>query len=702
MQIKPKKFSLPELGLEVEINKFARQAHGAAWIKQGKNVVLSTAVATEPKEFMGFFPLTVEYREKASAAGKIPGGYVKREGKLSDAEVLTSRLIDRPIRPLFPANYFNEVQLLSSVYSADGSFPTGVLATIGSSLALTISDIPFLGPIGAVSASMVNGKWKLNPSYEEEKSSDSNVIIAGTKAGICMVEGHCNSVAEEELVEVLFEAHEMIKKQVDWQLSIKKEIGKEDSMPAEDAVDLDSWEAKISEIVTPDKLAPLFGQAKKIRKEALDKIKQTVTDQFSDDIGAGTVSSTIVNFCFQNVVKKILPDIIAEKNMRIDGRKLDEVRDISTEVGLLPCSHGSAVFTRGETQAIASITLGTAQDAQRVDILHEDEQTERAFMLHYNFPPFSTGEVRFMRAVGRREIGHGYLAETSFYNVLPSQEKFPYTIRSLVDVLESNGSSSMATVCSTTMALMDTGVPIKDMVAGIAMGLIKDSSSQYHVLTDILGEEDAMGLMDFKVTGTDKGIMAFQLDIKDKVGLPRELFVTALTQAKKARLHILGEMRKVMTQPRGEVSELAPRVSSFKIPQDKIGAVIGPAGKNIKEIVAQTETQVDIDDDGTVRLYAKSSNNAKNAERWIRILIGEIETDSVFDGIVRKVVDFGVFVELVPGKEGLVHISTIAKNRQATLGDDITNGDKLIVKVTAYDKDSGRIRLVAPDLKAPK
>ena len=702
MQIKPKKFSLPELGLEVEINKFARQAHGAAWIKQGKNVVLSTAVASESKEFMGFFPLTVEYREKASAAGKIPGGYVKREARLSDKEILTSRLIDRPIRPLFPANYFNEVQLLSAVYSADGSFPTGVLATIGSSLALTISGIPFLGPIGAVAASFVDGAWKFNPTYEEEKASDSNIIIAGTKAGICMVEGHCNSVPEEELVKVLFEAHEIIKKQVDWQLSIKEEIGKETNQPAEDAVDLDTWEAKIAEIVTSTAIAPIFGKDKADRRKVVDALKTTVLDKFSDEVTAGNVSSTVINFCFSNVIKRILPDIIAAKSMRVDGRKLDEVRNISTEVGLLPCSHGSAVFTRGETQALASITLGTAQDAQKVDLLHEDGQTERSFMLHYNFPPFSTGEARFMRAVSRREIGHGYLAETSFYNVLPAQDDFPYTIRSLVDVLESNGSSSMATVCSTTMALMDTGVPIKDMVAGIAMGLIKDSSSKYHVLTDILGEEDALGLMDFKVTGTEKGIMAFQLDIKDKVGLPRELFVTALAQAKTARLHILGEMKKVMTQPRNEVSELAPRVSSFKIPQDKIGAVIGPAGKNIKEIVAQTETQVDIDDDGTVRLYAKSSENAKSAERWIRILIGEIETDSVFDGIVRRVVDFGIFVELVPGKEGLIHISTIAKNRQPSLGDDIKNGDKLIVKVAAYDKDSGRIRLVAPDLKSPK
>lgn len=699
MQNKSRKFGMPELGLEVEIGKFARQAHGAAWIKHGNSIVLSTAVASEPKEFMGFFPLTVEYRERTSAAGKIPGGYVKREGKLSDAEILTSRLIDRPIRPLFPADYFSEVQLLSTVYSSDGSFPTGVLALIGSSLALTISEIPFLGPIGAVSASMINGTWKFNPTHEEELKADSSIIIAGTKAGICMVEGHCNNVAEENLIDLLFDAHVIIKKQIDWQLAIREELGVAPLATAtEKPLNLDEWEKKVGDIIPNSSLENLFGKTKEERGMAMDAIKSMVHEQFSHEISAGQVSSSIINFCFDNVIKKKLPDLIAQKNIRIDGRKLDEVRPISTEVGLLPCVHGSSLFTRGETQALASITLGTAQDAQKVDTLHGETQ-ERSFMLHYNFPPFATGEVRMMRAVGRREIGHGYLAETSFLNVLPSQEEFPYTIRSVVDVLESNGSSSMATVCSTTMALMDAGVPIKGMVAGIAMGLVKDSSQNYHILTDILGTEDALGLMDFKVTGTEEGIMAFQLDIKDKVGLTKELFIKALQQAKQARLFILGEMKKVMSQARQEISKLAPRVLSFKVPQDKIGTIIGPGGKMIKEIVTQTETQIDIDDDGIVRVYSKDGDSAKKAEKWIRLLIGEVEPGAVFNGTIKKIAEFGMFVELVPGKEGLVHVSTMAKNVQRSFANTYKPSDKLVVKVIACDQETGRIRLVAPELK---
>lgn len=696
-----KKFSMPEFGLEVEIGKFARQAHGSAWIKHNNTIVLSTAVASEPKDFMGFFPLTVEYRERTSAAGKIPGGYMKREGKLSDAEVLTSRIIDRPIRPLFPSNYFNEVQLISTVYSSDGGFPTPVLATLGTSLALTISKIPFLGPIGAVSISLVDGTWKFNASFDEEKKSDTTFIVSGTKAGICMVEGYCNNLAEEKLIDLLFQAHEIIKKQIDWQLSIKDALAIEPVAVSEKALNIDELEQKISKLVPLESLEVMFEDSKIDRTAAFEKIKEMVHENFATEIEAGEISKSVVNYCFDSIVKTKLPDLIAKKQFRTDGRKLDVVRQINSEVGLLPCVHGSSLFTRGETQALASITLGTSQDAQKVDSLHAETE-ERSFMLHYNFPPFSTGEVRPMRGVGRREIGHGFLAEKSFFNVLPNQEVFPYTIRSVVDVLESNGSSSMATVCSTTLALMDAGVPIKEMVAGIAMGLIKDSSGNYHILTDILGSEDALGLMDFKVTGTDNGIMAFQLDIKDKVGLSKDLFVKALKQAKEARLHILGEMRKVLTQPRPEISKLAPRVISFKIPQDKIGTIIGPGGKMIKEITAQTETQIAIEDDGTVKVYSKDSEAAKKAETWIRMLTGNIEVGSQFNGIVKKIAEFGLFVELVPGKEGLVHVSTISKEIQRTLATSFKPGDKLVVKVMAVDADTGKIRLVAPELKQDK
>lgn len=692
------KFSLPELGIEVEIGKFARQAHGAAWVKIGNNVVLSTAVAARAtKDFAGFFPLTVEYRERLSAAGKIPGGYLKREGRLSDQEVLISRIIDRPIRPLFPSYYFDEVQLLSTVYSADGSFPASILALIGSSIALTISEIPFMGPVGGVQVGRVNGEWKFNLSHEEIEKSDTNIIVAGTKTGISMVEGNCNDLSEKELIDVLFLAHEKIKAQVDWQLEIQKEIGKQ-KLELSSTFDWDALQARVDSYVAEQDMTGVFAETKKERSLAMDTIKEKVIQNFAAEIEAGTLSADIVSHLFENRAKVLLSDIIGKKQTRIDGRKLDQVRPISVETSLLPCVHGSSVFMRGETQALSSVTLGTSQDAQKVDSLFGATQ-ERSFMLHYNFPPFSVGEVRAIRGVGRREIGHGFLAEASFRNVLPTEEAFPYTIRSVVDVLECNGSSSMATVCATSMALMDAGVPISQMVGGIAMGLVKDSQGGYHILTDILGTEDALGLMDFKVTGTTKGIMAFQLDIKDKVGLSRDLLFKALEQARTARLHILNKMADTLAAPREEISSLAPRIFSFKVPQDKIGAIIGPSGKVIKEIIAKTKTQIDIDDDGTVKIFSKDEAAAKEAGNWIKTIVGDIEPGSCYDGIVRRVVDFGIFVELVPGKEGLVHISSIARDKQRDLERTHKINDIIKVKVIHFDKETGRIRLIAPELE---
>ncbi len=691
-------FRLPELNLEVEIGKFARQADGSAWVKVGGNVVLSTAVAAKAaSNFLGFFPLTVEYRERTSAAGKIPGGYMKREGRLPDGEVLISRLIDRSIRPFFPKNFFSEVQVLSSVYSSDGSFPTAVMAIIGSSISLMLSNIPFNGPIGAVQINLVNGEWKFNSSYENAFTSDSSIMVVGTKDGICMVEGNCNNLLEEKLVELLAQAETHIKTQVEWQEEICKElvVAKNERVSS---IDWPLWREKVLESFTPEVLEPLFGKAKIDRSNAMSELKENVMKRFAADVEAGTVANSVINYLFEESMSETLPNLMIKKNIRIDGRKFDEVRDIFTEVGLLPCSHGSSVFQRGETQALASITLGTGQDAQKVDTLLGGTQ-ERFFMLHYNMPPFATGEAKPMRGPGRREIGHGYLAESSFANVLPTTDEFPYTIRSLVDVLESNGSSSMATVCSTTMALMDAGVPIKSMVSGIAMGMLQDSSGNLQVITDILGLEDSYGLMDFKVTGTDVGIMSFQLDIKSKIALPRTLLSKALDQAKTARLHILNEMKKVMTKPRESISDLAPRVSMIKIAVDKIGMIIGPGGKNIKEIIAQTGTQIDIEDDGTVKIYSKDATSTQKAVDWIKMIAGDIEVDSVHNGIVKRIIEFGIFVELVPGKEGLVHISTIAKSRQRTLMDDIKIGDRLTVKVTAYDSDTGRIRLIAPSLE---
>jgi polyribonucleotide nucleotidyltransferase len=691
-------FRSPELGLEVEVGKYARQAHGAVWIKFGNDIVLSTAVAAEGSgAFLGFFPLTVEYRERTSAAGRIPGGYFKREGKLSDPEVLISRLIDRPIRPLFPSTYFKEVQLLSTVYSSDGKFPTSILALLGSSIALSISPIPFLGPVGGVQAGKVDGKWKFNLSFDELSKSDSDITIAGTKAGICMVEGHCNNASEEELLDLFAAAHEIIKKQIDWQLEIQKELNvtKEEIVSS---IDWAGWKQRTIEALPTDFAEKIFAATKTERSDGIDKLKEDLFKKFEKEIDEEQVSEAVLGYIFDGIVKDTLPDVLVQKQARVDGRKFDQVRPISIDISILPCVHGSAVFQRGETQAIASVTLGTGQDAQKIDTLLGGSQ-ERSFMLHYNFLPFATGEVKPMRGAGRREIGHGYLAESSFLNVLPTQDKFPYVLRSVVDVLESNGSSSMATVCSTTLALMDAGVPISEMVGGIAMGLVRDSKGNLHILTDILGMEDAFGLMDFKVVGTDRGIVAFQLDIKDKVGLPRELFAKALEQARNARLLILGEMRKVLNAPRPQLSDLAPRVFTLKVPTDKIGMIIGPGGKNIREIIAKTGTQIDIEDDGTVKIFAKDNAAATEAGNWIKTLSGDIEIGAHFTGTIRRIAEFGLIVELVTGKEGMVHISTIAREKQRDFEKQYKLGDKLVVKVVALDRETGRIRLIAPDLE---
>lgn len=696
-----KTFRSSELNLEVQIGKYARLADGAVFLRSGNTVVLSTAVESESESFLGFLPLSVEFRERMSAAGKIPGGYIKREGKLSDAEVLSSRLIDRTIRPLFPTGYFNELQVLSTVYSSDGQIPANILGIIGSSLALFISKIPFLGPVGAVQLTFVNGEWKINGPSLGKTESSCTIIVAGTQNGVCMVEGHCNNLPEKDIVDVLFLAHEEIKKQVAWQISIAKELGIDvDALVVErqrPLTDFSTIKAVISEALGTNCMDGLFVPTKKERETALQELKKNVAAATVSLVEQGTVTASVVDFVFDTIIKEQLPDLIVKKAQRVDLRALDQVRPIFSETALLPCVHGSAVFQRGETQALASVTLGTGADAQKVESL--SGLTERSFMLHYNFLPFCTGEVKQMRGTSRRETGHGYLAETSFLNVLPSQEEFPYTIRSVVDVLESNGSSSMASVCSTSLALMDAGIPIKQVVGGVAMGLIKDSAGNFHVLTDILGMEDALGLMDFKVTGTETGVMAFQMDIKDKVGLSRELFIHALEQARKGRLHIISEMKKVLAAPRAELSILAPRVLSFKVEQDKIGAIIGPAGKNIKEVTAKTDTQIDISDDGLVRIYSKDKESAESASVWVKLLAGDVEVGKSFSGIIRRFAEFGIFVELVPGRDGLVHISTIAKHLQKDLEKNYKVNDKLVVKIIAYDKESNRIRLSAPELE---
>lgn len=692
-----KKFNLSSLGLEAEIGKFARQADGSVFLRSGDNVVLSTVVASkEDRDFMGFLPLTVEYRERTSSVGKFPGGYIKREGRLNDVEILVSRLIDRSIRPLFPKYYFNEMQLLSTVFSADGKFPTSVLGVIAASLALTISDIPFMGPIGIVKASRIGGEWKFNVGIEDFELSDANITVVGTQSGICMVEGFSDNLLEKDLVDILFKSEKHIKEQIDWQLEIQKDLGIK-KIEKKTTIDWENWERQLKDFLRPELLEPLFIAGKKERNFVFDRLKKSVFGYFSDDLKSNRLSSAVLAFLFDAELKRIIPDLVTKKNKRLDLRAFDEVRPIEVEVATLPCVHGSSLFQRGETQVLASLTLGTSQDVQRVEPLLGSTK-EKTFMIHYNFPPFATGEIRPMRGVSRREIGHGSLAEISFKNILPSKEDFPYTIRSVADVLESNGSSSMASVCSTTMALMDAGVPIKEMVGGIAMGLIQDSSGQFQILTDILGIEDGMGLMDFKITGTEKGIMAIQMDVKLKSGLSSELMGKALEQARVARLHILGEMKKVLSSPREELSKNAPSVSSFRIDKERIGALIGPGGKNIKEIIAQTEVQMDVEDDGLVNVFAKDKASADRATQWAKTLVGDIEVGSVYDGIVNGITDFGMFVELVPGKNGLVHISSMSVNKKRTFAKDYKVGDKIKVKVLRVDREMDRVGLEASDL----
>ena len=686
-----KKFHLKEFGYEVETGKVAGQADGAVWFRQGDTVLLATAVSAPSKEFPGFFPLTTDYREHFSAAGKIPGGYYKREGRSSEHEVLTSRLIDRAIRPLFPSTYFSQLQVLVTVYSVDKKYPPANLGLLAASVALTISKVPFLGPVGVIEIGRINGEWIVAPSYEQGLESDVRLVVAGTEKGVCMVEGSSNELSEKEFIDALFLAHDQIKKQVAWQKEIQQEVGvsKEE---LKDQYDFKAWEASADQFLSGERLKTLFVEDKLDRDDVLAKIKEDYFEQVKPQMEESDIHESVVNYMFETVLKNKLTELVFAEGKRVDGRGYDQIRKISTEVGLLPSTHGSALFNRGRTQALVSVTLGGGQDEQRVEGLMEDS-INKSFMLHYNFPPFSVGEARFLRGPGRREVGHGNLAASALQYVLPSKEEFPYTIRIIADMLESDGSTSMATTCGSTMALMDTGVPIKKMVGGVAMGLLKSKAGEFAVLSDILGFEDAFGLMDFKVTGTDEGITAIQMDIKAKEGLPREVFETALQQARKGRLHILGEMRKVMTKPNTELSDLVPKVIMFKIPTDKIGAVIGGGGKVIREIIDTTGTSIDIEGDGAVKIYGTPEADIERAVNWVKVLAGFIEVGDVYNGKVRRLVDFGIFVELVPGQDGLVHISNIPRDKQRTFMKDFKLDDEVIVKIVDYDKETGRIRL---------
>lgn len=685
-----KKFYLPEFGYEVTLGKFAGQADGAAWFQQGGTVVLSTVVTAASKDFPGFLPLTIDYRELFSAAGKIPGGYIKREGKFSDREVLTSRLIDRSVRPLFPANFFDQIQILSTVYSVDKIHATAIPALLACSIALTISKIPFMGPIGAVEIVRVNGEWMFNPTYPESLLSDVRIVVAGTEEGVNMVEGSAMEITETEFVDVLFKAHELIKKQVAWQNEIQQALAVEKT-PIVDKFDWTQWGDRAKDYLTDEATAPVFTTDKVVRGEAIAALKNGFFELYEKEAEELKISKTYLEYTFDDALKQKLTDQICITGRRVDLRGFENVRPINVEVGLLPFNHGSALFTRGRTQALVSVTLGGGDDVQRMEGLM-DEVEDGSFMLHYNFPPFSVGEVRGMRAPGRREIGHGSLAMSAIKPVLPTKEDFPYTIRIVADMLESDGSTSMATVCGSTMALMDAGVPVKHMVSGVAMGLLSHEG-RFQVLTDIAGIEDAFGLMDFKVAGTENGITAIQMDIKYKGGLPREVFEMALAQANRGRMHILGEMRKVMTTPNSKLSELVPQVVTFKVSSDKIGAIIGSGGKTIRDIIDKTATKIDIESDGTVKIYGQPGPKLDQAISWVKTLGGAIEKGTIYQGRIKKFAEFGMFVEIAPGTDGLVHISAIPKDKQADFAKYFDPNKPLTVEVADYDPSNGRIRL---------
>ncbi len=686
-----KTYTLKEFGYTVTLDKFAKQADGSAWVQQGGTIVLATVVAAPSRDFPGFLPLSVDYREQFAAAGKIPGGYFKREGRPSAKETLTSRMIDRSLRPLFPVNYFNQVQVIITVFSVDKEHMPVPLAFVAASIALSTSQIPFMGPVGLVEMAHIEGKWVPNPTYPQSLTSDARVIVAGTHEGVNMVEGSAAQLSEEELVDVIFTAHSFVKKQVEWQQTIVKELGKP-KVAVENDIDWAEWTKRSDEYLTQDRLKTIFIENKEKRNEAMASLVESFTAQYEQEITEKDLPIKQIDYVLKYEMKERFTELFFTEGHRVDGRGFEQVRKITTEVGLLPFTHGSALFTRGETQALATVTLGGGQDEQKMESLMGDTIEER-FMLHYNFPPFSVGEARMLRGTSRREVGHGYLARSAIDPVLPAKADFPYTIRIVSDILESNGSSSMATVCGATMALMQGGIPITNMVSGVAMGLLQSSEGKFQTLTDISGFEDAFGLMDFKVAGTEQGITAIQMDIKYQGGLPREVFEQSLAQAKEGRAHILGEMRKEMTKPAEKLSERVPQVTIVKIKQDKIGAIIGSGGKTIKEIIEKTKTAIDIESDGTVKIYSGPEAEKEWAIMWVKTLAGQIEKGARFHGIIRRVADFGLLVELVPGVSGLLHISNIPRDLQRNLDQNYQIGQPLDIEVVNYDPESDRIRL---------
>jgi polyribonucleotide nucleotidyltransferase len=672
--------------LTVEIGQLAKQANGAVLIRYGDTAVLSTATASKEPKSVDFFPLTVNYEERLYAVGKIPGGFIKREGRPSEKAILASRLIDRPIRPLFADGFRNEVQVVSIVMSVDQDCSTEMAAMFGSSLALSVSDIPFEGPIAGVTVGRINGSFVINPTVEQAEQSDMHLVVAGTKDAINMVEAGANEVPEETMLEAIMFGHEEIKRLIAFQETIANEIGKEKTQVTLFELDKD-LEAEIRQLCESEMIAAIQVQEKHAREEAIKAVKDKVMAKFESE-EANEEDLKQVKQILDKLVKGEVRRLITEDKIRPDGRGVDEIRPLSSEVGLLPRTHGSGLFTRGQTQALSVCTLGALGDVQILDGLGLEE--EKRFMHHYNFPNFSVGETGPMRGPGRREIGHGALGERALEPVVPSEKDFPYTIRLVSEVLESNGSTSQASICASTLAMMDAGVPIKAPVAGIAMGLVK-SGEHYTILTDIQGMEDHLGDMDFKVAGTDKGVTALQMDIKIE-GLSREILEEALQQAKKGRMQILDSMLSTINQPREALSEFAPKILTMTINPDKIRDVIGPSGKQINKIIEETGVKIDIEQDGTVFISSINEQMNQKAKQIIEDIVREVVVGQMYLGKVKRIEKFGAFVEIFNGKDGLVHISELAEERVGKVEDVVKIGDEILVKVTEIDKQ-GRVNL---------
>jgi polyribonucleotide nucleotidyltransferase len=665
----------------------AKQADGAVIVRSGDAVVLVTAcAAATPREGIDFLPLTVDYKENTYASGRIPGGFFKREGKPSEKEVLTSRLIDRPIRPLFPGTWRTETQIIALVLSADGQNDTDVLAITGASAALTLSTIPLQKTIAGVRVGQVDGQFVINPTFEQRKVSQLDLIVAGSRDGIVMVEAGAKEVSEKDMVAALETAHAAIKEIITGIDALATQAGKTKKAVA--TKDIDTGFRRDVQTKVYDKLAAAMRIHDKLENySTVDKVLEELVASYDE---TDTEKRANAKSVFKDLKEQVMRDEALERGKRLDGRKFDEIRPITIEVGVLPRTHGSALFTRGETQALVTATLGTADDQQKIETM--DGEVWKRFMLHYNFPPFSVGEVGRFTGPGRREIGHGALAERALTPMLPPEEKFPYTIRIVSDILESNGSSSMASVCGGSLAMMDAGVPLKKPVAGVAMGLIMDESTgKYAVLSDIAGAEDHYGDMDFKVTGTADGITALQMDIK-VAGINAEIMTKALDQAKAGRMFILAKMQETLAASRSDVSAHAPRIVTIKIPVDKIRDVIGPGGKMIRSIIERTGVKIDVEDNGTVNVASADEVSAAKAIGIIQELTATPELNKTYMGKVQRITDFGAFVEIMPGLDGLLHVSEIAHHRVKDVRDELKEGDQVMVKVINIDP-SGKIRL---------